>query len=292
MRSAVSATVAAGTALLVTAALLLLISPFVAAYSFQYDVTLDQNKGSSTLTNVLTLVQDVSEDVTLNATTGFTAERSKDLDRFTDLRNGSASLSYRLSNVIELSTNLSRQLELRERYGELISDKLQNTATGQIRCNPADWFSMMVSLGTHFEEYETVSADSLLTGDDSGGVTNISISVSHRLTDRLSTSLEFDENRTMGRQTDRNMDDISGRMSYDFPGLFEGGNILAQVGASRQQVVYHDSRYSNNLQRYYSSFTVTCPTIIPSLTLELSTDWSWEDKFWVSEDDNTGSGED
>lgn len=262
------------------------------AYTIQYDISLLQYKETSTLTNMLSLVEQVSEDVTLDASATFSAERSKDLDRFTDTRSGSASLTYKPVDSVELSANLSRLLDMKERYGGLISDQLQNTATGQVRCNPGDWLSMTVGMGTHFEEYRTVSGDSLISGDDRGGVTNISVSANYGLAERLSASLTFGEDRTLGRQTDRNQDDISGRVSYEFPGMFDGGSLLAQIGASRQQVVYHDSSYSNNLHSYCSSFTVTCPTMLQSLSLELTANWSWEDKYWESDEDSTWSGED
>ncbi|MBN1433347.1 hypothetical protein JW921_01215 [Candidatus Fermentibacterales bacterium] len=267
------------------APLLLVVPGRLDAANIQYDIQLSQYKESSTLKNSLSVVQYVSENTTLSASASFSATRSKDLDRFSDFRNGSASISYRPVSSVELSANLQRQIDIKERYGDLISDQLQNTATGQIRCNPLEWLSLQVSLGTHFEEYETVSGDSLLTGDDRGSVSNVSIGVNHKLTSRISASLSFLENRTMGRQTDRNQDDLSARMSYSFPALFQGGSLMAEIGASRQQVVYHDSSYSNNLQSYHHSFTVTCPVLSPGLSVELGTDWSWHDKFWESQAD-------
>lgn len=254
------------------------------AFNINYNISHSQFKESSDLTNSLNLVQQITDRITLNANTSFNASHSKDISRFSDSRRGNFLLSYRILDNFDLATNLSRTILLEERYGEISRDELMNTATGDIRYIPTDWLNIQMSFGKHFVEWKTASGDSMITGDDSGAVRNVSIDVNHALGSYINTSVNFLENHNYGRQTDNNRDDITGRFNYSFPGIFSGGDLSVLVGAGRQQVVYHDSSYSNNEHSYDHSITVTCPSLFPTLAMEIGTGWNWTKRFWEHEE--------
>lgn len=276
--------------LLIAAALAALAAP-VPAYDLTYSLALDQYKNTRRLTNTLFLTQQLSGEIAMNVNTSFSADRSDDLDRFLDNRSGRAWISWTPSRSVEIATSLARTIQTEERFGETILDQVDNTATGEVRFRPAQWISTEIGLGSHFLDYENVSGDSTVSGHDEGGVRNASVSLSRSVFSRLSTSLSLGEQRTLGRQFDTGSDDLVLRMTYLFPEGFEGGSLEATAGATRVFTSYADSQYSHREQDWSHSLTITTPALMENLSLQVSTDWSWNNRYWDNPADTTVAGD-
>lgn len=271
--------------------LLLLLCPLAHAYEISYNVSLDQYKQTRRLLNSFSFSQVLSRAVTMNVDASFTADRSDDLSRFLDNRSGRAWVSWKPIDRIELSTSVSRALQTENRFGRLVFDQIDNTATGDIRYIPVTWLSISMSLGSHFLTYENVSGDSTLSGDDQGGIRSASVSFNRQITDALSSSVSLGENRTLGRKTDTGRDDLSARLSYNFPDIYEGGSISAEAGAARMFTAYHDSSFSHREQNWRHSLTFTLPTILEPLAMQVGTSWLYDNRYWQNEDDTLGLGD-
>ena len=172
------------------------------AVTIGYDISLDQVKDKSSLMNSLSLFQQLTSRISMNANASFNAEKNKDLHRFVEARNGSASLTFTPVSGIELGINLSRNISSEEKYSELIRDQLRNTTSGRIRYSPASWLSINIGLGAHFLDYMNPSGDTTITGHDQGGVRNVDISMNRTIFPGMSGSVTLGENRTLGYQQD------------------------------------------------------------------------------------------
>ena len=267
--------------------LLALLLPLAAgAYNINYNVNLVQYKETSTLTNNFSFSQEISQRVNLNVDAGFTADRSDDLDRFIDARSGTARVSWRPDEDMEFASTLHRTISLEDRFGEMVQDKVEDTATGEIRYWPADWLSMDLGLGIHIYDSRYASGDTTATLYDKGAVRRASISMNRRVLGLVGTSLALAENRTYGDQTNSGNDDLTGRLSYSFPRLFDGGNLTVQVSARKDFVSYADSLQTHREDTWMHSETFTAPELLPRISFEMGTAWSWTNRVW--EDSETG----
>ena len=271
--------------------LLILFVSVLKAISVGYDISLDQFKESSTLNNSISLVHQLTSRITMNANASFSAHKNLDLHRFLEGRIGSASLTFRPRSGLEFGINLSRNISTEERYGSMIRDQLNNTTSGQIRYSPASWLSIDMKLGAHFVDYMNPSGDSTITGHDHGGVSSVDISLSKNIFSTLNGNLTFGEHRTLGHQTDTGRDQLTARLSYGFPHIFNGGNLTAQTGASRQSTAYHDSAQCLRQDDWHSDLSFVVPTPFEYLSMELTTGWDYMDRFWEEDDPDTSSSE-
>ncbi len=64
------------------------------AVTIGYDISLDQVKDRISLINSLSLYQQLTSRISLNANASFNAQKNKDLKRFIDSRNGTANLTF------------------------------------------------------------------------------------------------------------------------------------------------------------------------------------------------------
>ncbi len=261
------------------------------AYDLGYGMSLDQYKETSALTNTFSFVENLSRTVSINLDASFRADRSIDLDRFLENRTGRAWVSWRPTGRIELATSISRSIMREDRFGELIQDQLNNTTAGEIRYTPLDWASVSMSLGSHYLDYENVSGDSTIRGHDEGGVRTVGVTFQKPLFQRLSTSLTFGEDRTLGRQTDNGRDNLTARVNYSFPGLFEGGSLGVQASAARMFTTFSDSNYSHREQNWSHNVVLTLPPLFDDVSMQLSTGWNWDKRYWENEADTLGQGD-
>jgi hypothetical protein len=275
----------------VTRLLLLLVCSAASAYDISYNMSLDQYKETRKLFNSFSFSQALSRSVSLNVETSFSADRSDDLSRFLDNRSGRAWISWQPIDRIELSSSFTRAIQNEDRFGRLVFNQLDNTATGDIRYVPAGWLSLSMSLGSHYLEYENVSGDSTISGDDQGGVRSASVSFNREILERLSSSLTFGENRTLGRQTDTGRDDLTARLSYSFPEGYDGGSLTAEAGAARMFTTYHDSSFSHREQNWRHSVTFTLPGILESVAMQVGTSWIYDNRYWENPEDTLGMGD-
>jgi len=264
---------------------LLLLLPILVAvssgYNINYSVDLTQYKDTRTLTNSFSFNQQISERVSLNLNTSFTANRSDDLDRFTDNRNGTARISWKPTAEIELATSLRRTINMEDRFGSMVQNKVDDTATGEIRYWPADWLSLDLGLGVHFYDSRYASGDTIATKYDDGAVRNASISLNRNILDLVSTSISFSEDRTYGDQTDTGGDNLLVRMNYGFPEMvFDGGYLSVQVGARRNFVHYADSLTTHREDGWNHSESFVLPEFLPDISIEVGTGWSYTTRFW------------
>lgn len=267
-----------------TIAVLMLSTPAL-AYNIGYNLGLSQFKETSTLSNSFSFVETLSRTVSLNMDAVFNADRSNDLDRFVDGRTGNAGLRWAPSNRIELGATVSRTVQIEERFGSTILDRVDNTATGQIRYSPAGWVSLQIGLGSQFQDSREISGDSTIDRHDDGGVRNLDISVQKSLFSRLSSSFSFGENRFLGDERDTGSDDLSARFSYAFPGAFDGGSVNIQLGASRLFTTYSDSGTSLRQQDWNHATTFTLPRFVETLNIQVGTGWTWANRYWDIEDE-------
>lgn len=269
--------------------LLILFVSVLNAVSVGYDIALEQFKESSKLINSISLVHQLTSRITMNANASFSAQKNLDLHRFLEGRVGSASLSFRPTSELEFGINLSRNISTEERYGSIIRDQLNNTTSGQIRYSPTSWLSIDMKLGAHFVDYMNPSGDSTVTGHDQGGVSSVDISLSRNIFSALNGNLTFGEQRTLGHKTDTGMDQLTARLSYGFPGVFNSGNLTAQAGASRQSTAYHDSAQCLWQKVWYSDLTLVIPTPFEYLSMELTTGWDYLDRYWKEDNPDSSS---
>ncbi len=262
-----------------------------AAVNFGYDVSLEQYKESSELTNSISLAQELTSRVSMSANASFTAQRNRDLNRFIDGRVGSARVGFRPISKIELGVNLSRSISTEERYGELVRDQLSNTTSGEVRYTPFSWLSMSMNLGAHYLDYVSPSGDTTISGYDEGGVRNANISMSRSLSDRLGTNVTLITQRTLGNQTDNGTDQLGARVSYSFPSLFRGGNLSAEVNASSRFTEYKDSTQTLSQDTRSTDLNLVVPLPWDFLSMEVSTGWDYTDRSWEDEADTTGTGD-
>ncbi len=261
------------------------------AVTIGYDISLDQVKDRISLINSLSLYQQLTSRISLNANASFNAQKNKDLNRFIDSRNGTANLTFTPFNGIELGINISRNISSEEKNNELIRDQLSNTTSGQIRYSPASWLTVNIGLGSHFIDYMNPSGDSTITGHDQGGVTNVDISMNRTVFPGMSGSITFGEHRTLGYQQDTGNDNLSLRMSYDFPRIYGGGSLNAQVRASKLFTTYNDSNRTQRQDDWSSSLALVVPTPFEMLSMEVSTAWDFSDRFYEYADPDSGSSE-
>ncbi len=259
------------------------------AITLGYDISLSQVKDKSTLTNTLSLYQQLTERISLNANASFNAEKNLDLHRFIDSRRGTASLTFLPMRGIELGINLARNISSEEKNDLLVRDQLNNTTSGQIRYTPSSWLSVNIGLGAHFIDYMNPSGDSTITGHDQGGVRNIDISLNRSLFPGMSGSITFGERRTLGYQTDTGNDDMSIRMNYDFPRDFGGGGLNAQIRATKLFTTYNDSNRTQRQDDWNSDLSLVVPTPFDRLSMEISTGWNFSDRYYEYADPDSGS---
>ncbi len=271
--------------------LLILFVSVLNAVSVGYDIELEQFKESSKLINSISLVHQLTSRITMNASASFSAQKNLDLHRFLEGRVGSASVTFQPRPGLEFGINLSRNISTEERYGTMIRDQLNNTTSGQIRYSPASWLSIDMKLGAHFVDYINPSGDSTISGHDQGGVSGVDISLSKNIFSTLNGNLTFGEQRTRGHQTDTGRDKLTARLSYGFPSVFNGGNLTAQAGASRQSTAYHDSAQSLWQNDWYSDLSFVVPMPFEYLSMEITTGWDYMDRFWEEDDPDSTSSE-
>ncbi len=271
--------------------LLPLIFASLLAVTIGYDISLDQVKDQSTLTNSLSLYQQLTSRISMNANATFNAGKNRDLNRFTDGRNGAASLTFTPAQGIELGINLSRTISSEEINNELIRDRLSNTTAGQIRYTPASWMSINIGLGAHFIDYMDPSGDSTITGHDQGGVRNVDISMNRSIFQGMSGSVTFGEHRTLGYQTDTGNNNLSIRMNYEFPGVYRGGGLNAQIGASKLFTTYKDSNRTQRQDDWFSNLSLVVPSPFERLSMEVTTGWDYSNRFYEYADPDTVGGE-
>jgi len=273
--------------------LLILLFACLEAVSIGYDISLDQIKDKSTLNNSLSLSQQLTSRIVLNANASFTAEKNRDLNRFIDGRNGAASLAFTPFPGISLGVDLSRYIGSEEKNNELVRNRVSNTTSGQIRYSPSSWLSLNVSLGAHFIDYMDPSGDSTITGHDQGGVRNVDISMNRNLFPGMSGSFTFGEHRTLGYQKNTGNDDLSIRMSYGFPGVYRGGSLEAQISASKLFTTYNDSSRTQRQDDLSSNLSVVVPSPFERFSMEVSTGWSYSNRFTeYTNPDSVGSNGD
>ena len=261
------------------------------AVTIGYDISLDQVKDKSSLMNSLSLYQQLTSRISLNASASFNAEKNEDLKRFIDSRNGTANLTFTPFSGIELGVNLSRSITSEEKYNELIRDQLSNTTSGLIRYTPASWMSVNIGLGAHFIDYMNPSGDTTITGHDEGGVRNVDISMNRTVFPGMSGSVTFGERRTLGYHTDTGSNNLSLRMNYDFPQNYGGGSLNAQVRATKMFTTYNDSNRTQRQDDWSSSLSLVVPTPYDRLSMEISTAWDFSDRFYEYADPDSVSGE-
>lgn len=252
----------------------------VSAVNIGYNISLNQYKQTSHLNNSISLAMHLSSRIRMNANASFSAQRSEDLHRFLDGRYGSATVSYSPANNIELGINLDRTISIEERYGEIQSDHLTNTTSGQIQFSPYNWLSFDISLGAHFVDYINPSGDTTVTGHDQGGVRNADINLNKTLFDNLSSSLQFSEHRTLGEENDSGKDGLNCRLNYSFPKIFNGGSINVSAGASRMFTTYKDSLNSHRQQNWNYDMSIVVPTPFEFLAIEVSSGWDYNKRYW------------
>ena len=267
---------------------LLLACASLAAASIGYDISLSQLKETSQLTNAISIYRQLTPRVDLNVGASFTADRSLDLGRFIDSRNGSAQIGFQPTRTIEMGIDLARSISTEERYGEIVRDRLDNTTSGRIRLSPLQWLSLDLGLGVHFVEYLTPSGDSTITGSDRGGVTDIDVSMSRNILRSLGGNLEFGEHRSNGRQTDTGRERLGLRLNYGFPADFRGGNLSVDVAAGRQFTTYNDSTNSLHQEDWSHDLRLVVPSPFESISMEVSTDWNWSRRYWLDEEKSEG----
>lgn len=278
-----------------TAALLALLTlaGTAGAVTIGYSVELDQFKDRMKLMNSLSLQQQLTSRVSMNASATLTGEKNQDLDRFLDGRSGNANLTFIPSPGIELGVNLSRMISSEEKNGELIRDQLNNTTSGQIRYRPYDWLSVNMSLGAHFVDYMNPSGDSTITGYDEGGVRNADISLNRDIFPGLAGNISFAERRTLGYQKDTGNDNLSVRIGYEFPRQFRGGSLDAQVRASKLFITYNDSNRTQRQDDLSSALALVVPIPWENVSVEVASGWRYSDRFYEYADpDSAGSQDD
>jgi len=270
--------------------ILALLAGMASAVTMGYSIDLDQIKDRVNLMNSISLYQQLTSRIALNATASFTGEKNSDLDRFVDGRSGTASLTFTPMQGIEFGINLSRVISSEEKNGDLIRDRLSNTTSGQVRYTPYSWLSVNMSLGAHFVDYMNPSGDSTITGYDEGGVRNVDISMNHTLFQDLSGSVSLGEHRTLGYQKNSGSENLSLRASYDFPRLFEGGSLEAQVRASKLFTTYNDSNRTQRQDDLASSLALVVPVPFENVSMEVSTGWAYSNRFYEYADpDSSGT---
>lgn len=254
-----------------------------------YNVDMDQVKDRLMLMNSLSLYQQLTSRLALNANANFTGEKNRDLNRFIDGRAGNASLTFTPFQGVELGVDLSRSISSEEKDGDLIRDRLSNTTSGRIRYTPSSWLSVNMSLGAHFVDYLNPSGDSTITGYDEGGVRNVDISMNHSLLQGMSGSISLGEHRTLGYQKDTGNDNLSLRMGYDFPQLFEGGTLDAQLRATKMFITYKDSNRTQRQDDLSSSLALVVPLPLENLSMEISTGWDYSNRFYEYDDPDSAA---
>jgi hypothetical protein len=261
------------------------------AASVGYDISLEQVKETSQLTNSISLSQQLTSRVSLNAAATFTAQRYLDLGRFIDGRNGTAQLSFQPSRTVEMGIDLARSLSTEERYGAMVRDQLDNTTAGRIRFTPLQWLSMDMGLGVHFVDYVQPSGDSTITGSDEGGVTDIDVTVNRSILPSLSGSLELGEHSSNGIQTDTGKESLGLRLNYGFPAMYEGGNLSVTAGAAKQFTTYNDSTNSLHQEDWSHALAVVVPSPFENVSMEISTDWDYSRRYWLDEQEQETGGD-
>ncbi|GEM_PF-439522 len=259
--------------------LVLLAASRAGSVTMGYNVDLSQIKDQVRLSNSLSLYQQLTRRLALNAGVVFTGEKNSDLGRFVDGRTGNASLSFTPVKGIEFGINISRTMSSEEKYGKLVRDHLDNTTSGQFRYALSQWLTLNMSLGAHFIEYMDPSGDTTVTGRDEGGVRNVEISMSRDIFPRLSSNVSFGEHRTLGYQKDTGSNSLSIRTGYVFPGCFAGGNLDAQISASRMFTTYKDSNRTQSQDDLSNRMSLVLPVPVDGLSMEISTGWNYSNRY-------------
>lgn len=261
----------------------------VKAVSIGYDISLDQIKDKITLMNSLSLQQQLTSRIALSASAAFNAEKNRDLNRFIDSRRGTSTLTFTPVRGIELGVNLARTISSEEKNDELIRDRLSNTTSGTIRYTPLSWLSVNIGLGAHFIDYMNPSGDSTISGHDQGSLQNVDISMNKTVFPGMSGSISFGEHRTLGYQKNTGNDNLLVRMNYDFPSIYSGGSLEAQIGASKLFTTYIDSNRTQRQDDWSSNLSLLVPTPFEKLSMEVSSGWDYSNRFWEYADPDSAS---
>lgn len=273
------------------AALIMAAASCAGAVDLGYSMSLEQMKETSQLVNTFSLSQELLSRITLDMGATFAANRSIDLDRFVDSRIGSASVAWSPTERIQLSSGVTRNVLLEERFGGTVQDQVENTASGQVRYTPSDWISLDVSLGTHFQDYVRLSGDSTQSGTNSGGLRNLALSIQKQLFGRMSASLGLLENRTLGSASDNGSDGLTGRVAYSFSDDYDGGSLVVEVGADRFFTTWEDSGDSHREQVWSHQITLTLPTFFERVSIQLGNGWDWDKRYWEDPADTLSQGD-
>jgi len=272
--------------------ILLIFAACLGAINVGYDVNMRQIKDNTSLMNSLSLNQQLTQRISLNASASFTADRNNDLNRFLDARVGMADLSFTPFSGVVLGIRLNRSISSEEKNGRLIRDQLTNSTSGQIRYSPASWFNVNMGLGAHFVDYMNPSGDSTISGRDQGGITDVDISMNRTLFSGISSSISLAEHRTTGYQKDTGRDNLSIRLNYMFPALYRGGSLDAKITAGKLFTTYNDSNRTQRQDNWSSNLAMVVPVPLRNVSMEISTGWNYSDRYYESDDpDSAGQGD-
>ena len=249
-----------------------------AAWDFTYNLSMEQIKETTSLTNSFSVSDAISRTVSLNGSGSFSANRVDGLDQFTDFRTGSGWISWKPVNGVEMSSTFAKSISLEDRYGSRVRDDRTEFATGAIRYSRGSWLTTNTAVGIQRRDYISTSG----TGSNDGNFYRVSASVSKTVFNEINTSVNFKENRSYGSETNNFSDGISARMSYYFPEGYRGGSISAEVSGDRNSVLYLDSLESHFGDSWSHSENLELPELIPGVFIDISTSWSGERKYWES----------
>ena len=252
------------------------------AFDFSYTLNMEQIKETSKLTNSFSVAEVVSPTVSINGNGTFSAERTEGLDRFTDFRSGTGTLSWKPIMGVEMSTLFLRSVSLEDRYSERVRDDRTSSATGSLRYSRGGWLNTTVSVGLQNIDYERTSGDTLTSGNNDGSFYRIGATVTKSLFSDINTSLGFTENRSYGNETENFSDGLNARMSYYFPESFRGGSLNAQITASQNTINYLDSLQTRVGQAWGHSEAAELPEIIPGVFISFSTGWTEDNNHYES----------
>lgn len=261
---------------------LLVLAALCPGFDFSYNLSMDQFKETSTLTNSFSVNQVVSPEVNISGNGTFSAERTEGFDRFIDGRSGSGSLSWKPLRGVEMSSSFQRSVALEDRYGERVRNDQTESATGSIRYSRGSWLNTNVSVGLQNIDYVRASGDTTQTGNNDGSFHRISATVTKTLFNGINTSLGFTENRSYGNETENYTDGLNARLSYYFPESFRGGSLNAQLSGQRNSIIIIDSLEAKRGETWSHSETAELPEILPGVFISFTTGFSDENDFYES----------
>lgn len=256
-----------------------------AAWDFSYNLSMEQIKETTTLTNSFSVSESVTPKITLNGSGSFSARRADGLDQFTDSRSGNGSINWRPMTGVEMSTSFAKSISLEDRYGSRVRDDRTESATGSVRYSTGSWLTSNIAVGIQRRDYIYEAS----SGNNDGNFYRVSATVNKSVFNDINTSVSFTENRSYGNESDIFANGLSARMSYYFPEEFQGGSINAEISGARNTIVYIDSLESHLGDAWSHSESLELPVIIPGVYIDFSTSWNAESKYWESTSpDSTG----